>query len=126
MPSHCSQDCEATKLHYGPRFEVYGPQFEMQAGAPDLACRPFGQFALNTLGIVEPQGINAIETQGGREQIKMAVDSGASETVIGKENLPNIELKTATTGEDRHTYSNSSACAATGSRLQNRRSDPAS
>ena len=39
MPSHCSQDCEATKFtHNGPRFEVYGLRVEMQNMVPDAVC----------------------------------------------------------------------------------------
>jgi hypothetical protein len=47
---------------------------------------------LNILGVVEPKGVMAI-TQGTWEEIEMAVDSGAGETVVGEDMLETIQTE---------------------------------
>ena len=42
---------------------------------------------------IEPEGVNEIEETGEWEEIEFAVDSGATETVLGEEDLPGIEVK---------------------------------
>ena len=46
---------------------------------------------LNTLETVEPEGINTLEDPEW-EEIELAVDSGATETVIGEEALKSVKL----------------------------------
>ena len=46
---------------------------------------------LNILGTVEPEGINTLDDLEW-EEIELAVDSGATETVIGEEALQSIKL----------------------------------
>ena len=48
---------------------------------------------INIFKVIEPEGFNEIEAKGEWEEIDMAVDSGATETVLGEEDLPSIELK---------------------------------
>ena len=43
--------------------------------------------------VIEPEGFNEIEEKGEWEEIEMAVDSGATETVLGEEDLECIEIK---------------------------------
>ena len=45
---------------------------------------------LNILGTIEPEGFNNLEEEW--EELEMAVDSGAAETVIGQEMLKAIKL----------------------------------
>ena len=40
--------------------------------------------AMLALQTIEPQGVNAVDVKGDWEEIKMAVDSGATETVMGE------------------------------------------
>lgn len=42
---------------------------------------------------IEPEGVNAVKGAGQWEEIEMAVDSGASETVIGEDMLQGVETK---------------------------------
>ena len=42
---------------------------------------------------IEPEGVNAVKDAGQWEEIEMAVDSGASETVIGEDMLQGVETK---------------------------------
>jgi len=46
---------------------------------------------LGTLGIVVPQGLNVVKETPEWEEIEMAVDSGASESVVNEEQLNGIE-----------------------------------
>ena len=48
---------------------------------------------LRPLKVIEPEGVNVIDETGEWEEIEFAVDSGATETVIGEEDLPGIEIK---------------------------------
>jgi hypothetical protein len=48
---------------------------------------------LGTLGVVEPEGICTIEAEGEWELVKLAVDSGATETVVGEDSLRSVKLK---------------------------------
>ena len=47
---------------------------------------------MNLLQTVQPQGLNAIQ-DGGWEEVEMAVDSGASETVINEDMVMSAELR---------------------------------
>ena len=49
--------------------------------------------ALSSLGIIEPQAVRSAKQSEEWEELEMAVDSGASETVLPEEDLPSIELK---------------------------------
>ena len=42
---------------------------------------------------IEPEGFNEIEAKGEWEEIEMAVDSGATETVVGEDDLESIAVK---------------------------------
>ena len=43
---------------------------------------------------IEPEGFNALEgSQGEWQEVEFAVDSGATETVLGEDMLPEVELK---------------------------------
>ena len=48
---------------------------------------------LNILGTVVPEGVNMMGLTSEWEELDMAVDSGATETVIGEEMLASVELK---------------------------------
>ena len=48
---------------------------------------------INIFKVIEPEGFNEIEARGEWEEIEMAVDSGATETVLGEDDLASIELK---------------------------------
>ena len=48
---------------------------------------------LDIFKVIEPEGFNEIEAKGEWEEIEMAVDSGATETVLGEGDLESIELK---------------------------------
>ena len=48
---------------------------------------------ISILQVVEPEGVNAVNTPGEWQEIEMAVDSGATETVMGEEMLVDIEIK---------------------------------
>ena len=48
---------------------------------------------LGIFKVIEPEGFNEIEEKGEWEEIEMAVDSGATETVLGEEDLECIEIK---------------------------------
>jgi hypothetical protein len=48
---------------------------------------------LGIFKVIEPEGFNEIEEKGEWEEIEMAVDSGATETVLGEGDLGSIELK---------------------------------
>ena len=43
---------------------------------------------LKMIMTIEPEGVNRVDTQGEWEVIDMAVDSGASETVLNEDMLP--------------------------------------
>ena len=45
------------------------------------------------LQVIEPEGINTFDEQSEWEEIRLAVDSGATETVISEDMLKGIELK---------------------------------
>ena len=49
--------------------------------------------ALCSLGIIEPQAVRSTKESGEWEKLEMAVDSGASETVLPEDDLPSIQLK---------------------------------
>ena len=42
---------------------------------------------------IEPEGFNALKSQGDWVEIELAVDSGASETVVNEDMLPDVETK---------------------------------
>ena len=48
---------------------------------------------LDIFKVIEPEGFNEIEVKGEWEEIELAVDSGATETVVGEDDLPSIETK---------------------------------
>ena len=48
---------------------------------------------LRTLKTVEPEGLMCVETSGDWEEVEMAVDSGATETVVGENMVTSIETK---------------------------------
>ena len=45
------------------------------------------------LQTIQPDGFNAISSQGEWQEIELAVDSGASETVVSEDMLPEVETK---------------------------------
>ena len=49
--------------------------------------------ALGALTTIEPMTVNKVDTKGEWEEIKMAVDSGATETVMGENDLLCVETK---------------------------------
>ena len=49
-----------------------------------------GMLAVKT---IEPHGVNAVDVQGEWEVVKMAVGSGATETVMGEDMLEGTETK---------------------------------
>ena len=49
--------------------------------------------ALIIFQTIEPEGVHVINTKGTWEVIEMAVDSGATETVLPEDNLASIEVK---------------------------------
>ena len=51
------------------------------------------QQALRILQVIEPEGVNVIDTTGEWEEIDLAVDSGATETVINEDMLKSVDLK---------------------------------
>ena len=50
------------------------------------------QQSLGVFATIEPEGLNTV-TEGEWEEIEMAVDSGATETVVGEESLKGIEIR---------------------------------
>ena len=48
---------------------------------------------LNLIVTVEPEGVNSVDTHGEWEVIDMAVDSGASETVVNEDMLPSTKVE---------------------------------
>jgi len=52
-----------------------------------------GKEGLRPLRVIEPEGVNELEVTGEWEEIEMAVDSGATETVVGEGDLLSIETK---------------------------------
>ena len=48
---------------------------------------------IKILQVIEPEGVNAVSKPGEWQEIEMAVDSGATETVMGEEMLTEIEIK---------------------------------
>ena len=48
---------------------------------------------LSMLGTVVPEGVNMINASGDWEELEMAVDSGATETVIGEDMVSSVDLK---------------------------------
>ena len=52
--------------------------------------------ALRTLQAVEPEGVNAVVTEGKWEVIELAVDSGASETVINEDMVSSVLMQEGT------------------------------
>ena len=48
---------------------------------------------IKPLRTIEPEGVNELEVTGEWEEIELAVDSGATETVVGEDDLPGIEVK---------------------------------
>ena len=48
---------------------------------------------LSMFSIVEPEGANAVTEEPQWQAIELAVDSGASETVVGESMLPCVETK---------------------------------
>ena len=48
---------------------------------------------LRPLRVIEPEGVNELDVKGEWEEIELAVDSGATETVVGEDDLPSIETK---------------------------------
>ena len=48
---------------------------------------------LRIIRTVEPETVNSVTTKNKREVIDLAVDSGASETVISEDMLPSIPIK---------------------------------
>ena len=48
---------------------------------------------LRPLRAIEPEGVNELDVKGEWEEIEMAVDSGATETVVGEDDLPSVEIK---------------------------------
>ena len=51
------------------------------------------QEEIKILQVVEPEGVNAVGKPGEWQEIEMAVDSGATETVMGEDMLTEIEIK---------------------------------
>ena len=60
-----------------------------QKGCSDSCCRPAGR--LNILETMMPASLNAVRSDGW-EEVEMAVDSGASETVIGEDMVATATL----------------------------------
>ena len=52
-----------------------------------------GKEGLRPLKVIEPEGVNELEVTGEWEEIEMAVDSGATETVVGEGDLLSVETK---------------------------------
>ena len=50
---------------------------------------------MSLITTVEPEGVNAMSGTDGWEEIEMAVDSGATETVVGPEGPSSVETKEA-------------------------------
>ena len=48
---------------------------------------------LSPLLAIEPEGVNTFQEEGGWEAIEMAVDSGATETVVSDEMLTSVRIK---------------------------------
>jgi hypothetical protein len=48
---------------------------------------------LRPLRVIEPEGVNELDVKGEWEEIELAVDSGATETVVGEGDLSSIETK---------------------------------
>ena len=48
---------------------------------------------LKILQTIEPEGVNAVSQGGDYELVELAVDSGATETVIGEQMLQTVEVK---------------------------------
>ena len=51
------------------------------------------QEQLKILGTIYPEGVKALSANEEWEEIEWAVDSGATETVIGEEMLTSVEMK---------------------------------
>ena len=49
--------------------------------------------AVSLFQTIEPEGFNALASQGQWQEVEFAVDSGASETVVNEEMLPDVEVK---------------------------------
>ena len=47
---------------------------------------------MKTLSIIEPAGVKAIKENNEWEKIEFAIDSGASETVISEDMIPNVDM----------------------------------
>ena len=45
------------------------------------------------LQCIEPEGVNAVKCPGEWEEVEFALDSGATETVVGEEMLESVETK---------------------------------
>ena len=59
-------------------------------GCSDGCCRPAGQ--LKILETMMPASLNAVRADGW-EEVEMAVDSGASETVVGADMIATARMK---------------------------------
>ena len=48
---------------------------------------------VNTLIAITPEGVNTVEEMQEWEEVEMAVDSGATETVVGEDMIKGVETK---------------------------------
>ena len=68
---------------------------QCEEGCKDSQCHQadYDDTQLNVLKAIEPEGINSMDLHGEWEEIEMAVDSGATETVVGEDMLQSVELR---------------------------------
>ena len=83
LPKHTLAEFLAPRVRQGDR----------KKARKDRSNPKVAPLSLRPLKTVEPEGLSAVETQPLWECVEMAVDSGASETVMSESFLPSVETK---------------------------------
>ena len=88
-----------------PETEVEGEEWWVASGRKRRKWNmKESQSKLNILQVIEPENVAAVKTEGEWEQIDFAVDSGATETVVGEDMLESVETKEGVASRRGVTY----------------------
>lgn len=83
---------ESLRKDYERQREKDMQKYGMRDGEEEEVGRPETRTKLSILGVVEPMGVNKLEECEEWEELEMAVDSGAGETVIGEGMVKCVEV----------------------------------
>ena len=90
-PERSSHRMPSTGNPCGLGPSLVGPKLGEIPARNKLSKRSKEKQELQSLQAVYPQGVNSVAENGGWEEIELAVDSGATETVVGEDMLHSIK-----------------------------------